>query len=274
LDRLLFTADHDDYRQVVRGFVDREVSPNLTRWDQERLIDRQVWLAAGKQGITGLSVPDEYGGGGEPDYRYQVVVMEELAHSGAAALASSFSLQDNIVIPYIKDLGTEQQKQRWLTGMASGHLIGAIAMTEPGAGSDLQGVRTSAVRDGDEWVINGQKTFITSGINADFVIVVARTDPEAGARGFSLIVVETGTPGFTRGRKLDKIGLHAQDTAELFFSDVRVPAVNVLGTAGRGFMHLMERLPLERLAIATAALASAQAVFTETTRYCFDRKAT
>jgi alkylation response protein AidB-like acyl-CoA dehydrogenase len=273
LDRLLFTADHDDYRQAVRDFVDREVSPNLTRWDRDRLIDRQVWQAAGKQGIIGLSVPDEYGGGGEPDYRYQVVVMEELARAGAASLASSFSLQDNIVIPYVKDLGTEQQKQRWLTGMASGQLIGAIAMTEPGAGSDLQGLRSSAVRDGDEWVINGQKTFITSGVNADFVIVVARTDPGAGARGFSLIVVETGTPGFARGRKLDKVGLHAQDTAELFFSDVRVPSANVLGTEGRGFMHLMERLPLERLAIATSALASAQAVFTETTRYCFDRTA-
>jgi long-chain-acyl-CoA dehydrogenase len=273
LDRLLFTADHDAYRRAVRDFVDREVRPNLTRWDEERLIDRQVWLAGGKQGIIGLSVPDEYGGGGEPDYRFQVVVMEELARAGAASLASSFSLQDNIIVPYIKDLGTEQQKQRWLNGMASGQVIGAIAMTEPGAGSDLQGVRTMAVRDGDEWVINGQKTFITSGINADFVIVVTRADPEAGARGFSLIVVETGTPGFTRGRKLDKIGLHAQDTAELFFSDVRVPAVNLLGTEGRGFMHLMERLPLERLAIATAAIASAQAVFTETTRYCFERKA-
>jgi long-chain-acyl-CoA dehydrogenase len=199
--------------------------------------------------------------------------MEELARAGAASLASSFSLQDNIIIPYVKDLGTEEQKQRWLTGMASGQLIGAIAMTEPGAGSDLQGLRTTAVRDGGEWVVNGQKTFITSGINADFVIVVARTEPGAGARGFSLIVVETGTPGFTRGRKLDKIGLHAQDTAELFFADVRVPAANVLGTEGRGFMHLMERLPLERLAIATAGLASAQAVFTETTRYCFERKA-
>jgi long-chain-acyl-CoA dehydrogenase len=273
VDRLLFTADHDDYRQVVRDFVDREVSPNLTRWDQERLIGRPVWLAGGKQGIIGLSVPEQYGGGGEPDYRYQVVVMEELARAGAASLASSFSLQDNIIIPYVKDLGTEEQKQRWLTGMASGQLIGAIAMTEPGAGSDLQGLRTTAVRDGGEWVVNGQKTFITSGINADFVIVVARTEPGAGARGFSLIVVETGTPGFTRGRKLDKIGLHAQDTAELFFADVRVPAANVLGTEGRGFMHLMERLPLERLAIATAGLASAQAVFTETTRYCFERKA-
>ena len=177
MDRLLFTADHNDYRQVVRDFVDREVSPNRARWDQERLIDRQVWLAAGKQGIIGLGVPDEYGGGGEPDYRYQVVVMEELARAGAASLASSFSLQDNIIIPYVRDLGSEQQKHRWLTGMASGELVGAIAMTEPGAGSDLQGVRTNAVRDGGDWVINGQKTFITSGIHADLVIVVAAHRP-------------------------------------------------------------------------------------------------
>ncbi|AIJ23315.1 acyl-CoA dehydrogenase family protein [Amycolatopsis methanolica] len=273
MERTLFTSDHQAYRELVREFVTREVEPKLARWDSDRLIDRDVWLAAGKQGVIGLSVPEEFGGGGQPDYRYQVVVFEELARVGAASLTSSFSLQDNIIVPYVQDLGTAEQKRRWLTGMASGELIGAIAMTEPGAGSDLQGVRTTAVRDGEEWVINGQKTFITSGINADFVIVVARTDPGAGSRGFSLIVVETGTPGFTRGRKLDKIGLHAQDTAELYFDNVRVPASNLLGTEGRGFAHLMERLPLERLSIATGALASAAAVFAETRRYCFQRRA-
>ncbi|MPY80836.1 MAG: acyl-CoA dehydrogenase [Actinophytocola sp.] len=273
MERQLFNADHDAYREMAREFIAREVAPNLERWETNRLIDRQVWLAAGKHGIIGLRVPEEFDGGGQPDYRYQVVVMKELAKVGAASLISSFSLQDNIIVPYINDLGTEEQKQRCLPGMASGELIGAIAMTEPGAGSDLQGVRTTAVRDGDQWVINGQKTFITSGINADFVIVVARTDPDAGSRGFSLIVVETGTPGFTRGRKLDKIGLHAQDTAELFFDNVRVPVTNLLGTEGRGFVHLMERLPLERMSIATSALASADAVFAETTRYCFQRTA-
>ncbi|HVW41202.1 MAG TPA: acyl-CoA dehydrogenase family protein [Amycolatopsis sp.] len=273
MQRRLFTPDHDAYREVVREFVVREVQPQIERWDRERLIDRPVWRAAGKQGLIGLGIPEEYGGGGQPDYRYMVVVLEELLKVGAAALVSSFSLQDNIIVPYVKDLGTEEQKRRWLPGMASGELIGAIAMTEPGAGSDLQGVRTTAQPDGDEWVINGQKTFITSGISADFVIVVARTDPDAGSRGFSLIVVETGTPGFTRGRKLDKVGLHAQDTAELFFDNVRVPASNLLGQQGRGFVHLMERLPLERLSIATAALASAEAVFAETRRYCFQRRA-
>ena len=273
MERRLFTADHDAYREVVREFVAREVEPHLERWDRERLIDRGVWRAAGKQGLIGLSVDESHGGGGQPDYRYQVVVMEEFAKVGAASLTSSFSLQDNIIVPYIKDLGTEEQKRRWLPGMASGDLIGAIAMTEPGAGSDLQGVRTTATRDGDNWIINGQKTFITSGINAEFVIVVARTDPAAGSRGFSLLIVETGAPGFTRGRKLDKVGLHAQDTAELFFEDVRVPASNLLGEEGRGFVHLMERLPLERLSIATSALASAAAVFAETSRYCFERNA-
>ena len=273
MQRGLFSPDHDAYRELVREFVLREVEPNRERWEEARLIDRPVWLAAGKQGVIGLSVPEEYDGGGQPDYRYQVVVMEELARAGATSLAASFSLQDNIIIPYVKDLGTDEQKRRWLAGMATGELIGAIAMTEPGAGSDLQAVRTTAVRDGGAWVINGQKTFITSGINAGFVIVVARTDPEAGSRGFSLIVVENGTAGFSRGRKLKKVGLHAQDTAELFFDNVRVPAANLLGTEGQGFIHLMERLPLERLSIATAALAGAEAVFAETRHYCFDRQA-
>lgn len=273
MQRQLFTPDHDVYRDMVREFIKREVTPKLERWDADRLIDRDVWRAAGEQGVIGLGVPEEFGGGGQPDYRYRVVVSEELTKAGANAVHASFGVQDDIIIPYIADLGTEEQKRRWLTGLATGEMIGAIAMTEPGAGSDLQGVRTTAVREGDEWVINGQKTFITSGISADFVIVVARTDPNAGSRGFSLIVVESGTPGFTRGRKLDKVGLHAQDTAELYFDDVRVPASNLLGTEGRGFVHLMERLPRERMSIAVGSLASIDAVFTETKRYCFDRKA-
>lgn len=273
MDRQLFDDDHDKYRDLVREFVSREVTPNLARWDAERLIDRQVWLAAGKQGVIGLGVPEEYGGAGQADFRFQVVVFEELARVGAAALTSSFSLQDNIVMPYIVDLGTEDQKRRWLPGMISGELIGAIAMTEPGAGSDLRGLRTTAVRDGDEWVINGQKTFITSGVNADLVIVVARTESDGDSDGLSLFVVERDSAGFRRGRKLDKIGLHAQDTAELFFDGVRVPADNMLGNDGRGLTHLMERLPLERMAIAAAAVADADAVFAKTMRYCFDRVA-
>ena len=193
--------------------------------------------------------------------------MEELARVCAASLSSGFGLQDDIAIPYIVDLGTEEQKARWLPPMATGECIGAIAMTEPGAGSDLQGIRTSAVRDGDGWVLNGAKTFITNGIHSDLVIVVARTDPDAGSRGISLLVAERGMPGFTRGRKLDKIGLHAQDTAELFFDDVRVPAANLLGREGGGFVHLMERLPRERMSIAILALASVRAALDWTVEY-------
>ncbi len=199
--------------------------------------------------------------------------MEELARVCAASVSSGFGLQDDIAIPYIVDLGTDEQKARWLPRMAAGECIGAIGMTEPGAGSDLQGIRTSAVRDGDDWVVSGAKTFITNGINADLVIVVARTDPGAGSRGFSLLVLERGMPGFSRGRKLDKIGLHAQDTAELFFDDVRVPAANLLGREGGGFVHLMERLPLERMSIAMMALASLRAALDWTVEYTRQRTA-
>ena len=273
MHRELFTGDHDAYRETVRAFVTREVTPNVDRWDAEHNTGREVWRAAGKQGIIGLGVPAEFDGGDEPDFRYRMVVTEELARAGANSLNSSFALQDDIVLPYLTDLGTAEQKLHWLPNMAVGESIGAIAMTEPGAGSDLQGVRTTAVRDGDEWIVNGQKTFITSGINADLVIVFARTDPTAGSKGYSLFVVETGTPGFTRGRRLEKVGLRAQDTAELYFDGVRVPAANLLGTEGRGLVHLMERLPRERMSIAASGLAGAQAVFDETTRYCFARKA-
>ena len=199
--------------------------------------------------------------------------MEEFAKVCATSLSSGFGLQDDIAIPYIVDLATEEQAARWLPPMASGECIGAIAMTEPGAGSDLQGIRTTAVRDGDHWVLNGAKTFITNGIQSDLVITVARTDPEAGAHGISLLVVERGMPGFSRGRKLDKIGLQAQDTAELFFDDVRVPATNLLGREGGGFVHLMERLPRERMSIAAMALAAARAALEWTVDYTTQRKA-
>jgi alkylation response protein AidB-like acyl-CoA dehydrogenase len=271
--RNLYDADHEAFREVVQAFVKREVTPNAERWEQERSVDRQTWLAAGKQAIIGLSVPEEYGGGGTDDFRYRCVVMEELAKACAASLSSGFGLQDDIAIPYLVDLGTPEQKTRWLPPMATGEWIGAIGMTEPGAGSDLQGIRTSAVRDGDTWVLNGAKTFITNGINSDLVIVVARTDPQAGSRGISLLVVERGMPGFTRGRKLDKIGMHAQDTAELFFDDVRVPAANLLGREGGGFVHLMERLPRERMSIAIMALASVRAALTWTVDYTTQRTA-
>ena len=271
--RGLYDSDHEDFRGVVREFVAREVVPHQARWDENHLIDRGTWLAAGKQGIIGLGTPTEFGGAGLADYRFRCVVMEELAKVGSASLASGFGLQDDITVPYVLGLGTPEQQARWLPGLATGELIGAIAMTEPGAGSDLQGVRTTAVQDGDDWILNGAKTFITNGIASDLVIVVARTDPEAGSRGFSLLVVERDMPGFTRGRKLDKVGLHAQDTAELFFTDVRVPGRNLLGAPGSGFLSLMINLPKERLNIAVQALAAARAALGWTVDYTKERTA-
>jgi len=271
--RNLYDTDHEAFREVVQAFIKREVEPNAERWEAERNVDRAAWLAAGKQSIIGHLIPERFGGLGTEDYRFRAVVTEELAKVGAASVSSGFGLQDDIAIPYIVDLGTEEQLQRWLPPMASGEAIGAIAMTEPGAGSDLQGIRTTAVKDSEDWIVNGAKTFITNGINADLVIVVARTNPDAGSRGISLLVVERDMPGFSRGRKLDKLGLHGQDTAELFFNDVRVPAANLLGREGAGFVHLMERLPRERLSIAVMAAASARAAIGWTVDYTTQRTA-
>jgi long-chain-acyl-CoA dehydrogenase len=268
-----YESDHELFRSTVREFVEREVRPHRDRWEADHLIDRGAWLAAGKQGLLGLGLPEEFGGGGQVDYRFRCVIMDELALANATSLASGFGLNDDIVSPYLLDLASPEQKARWLPRMASGDLITAIAMTEPGAGSDLQGMRSTAVRDGDDWVLSGSKTFITNGINAGLVVVACRTDPAAGSRGISLLVVEEGMPGFRRGRKLDKVGMHAQDTAELSFDQVRVPASNLLGAEGGGFGHLMERLPKERLSIAWYALASATAVFGWTRQYCKDRRA-
>ncbi|MFI6430031.1 acyl-CoA dehydrogenase family protein [Rhodococcus oryzae] len=273
MQRKHFESDHEDYRDTVREFLAREVEPHYLQWEEDRLIDRASYVAAGRSGIIGLGVPEEFGGSGVTDYRFRHVVSEEIARTGTTSFGSTLSLQDDITIPYILHLGTPAQKERWLPRMAAGELIGAIAMTEPGAGSDLQGVKTTAVRDGDEWVINGQKTFITNGIHSDLVIVVCRTDPNAGSKGFSLIVVERDTPGFSRGRKLHKVGLAAQDTAELVFENVRVPAENLLGTEGRGFIHLMENLPLERIGIAVGAITAARAAYEWTKSYAFERKA-
>jgi long-chain-acyl-CoA dehydrogenase len=270
--RDLFGADHEAFRQVVREFVAREVTPNLERWDQQRLIGRDVWLAAGKQGILGLTAPEHVGGAGG-DYRFRMVVHEELGKAFASSLASSFSLQDDILIPYVLELGTEEQQQRWLPPMIAGELIMAVAMTEPGTGSDLQGIRTSATKVDGGWVVTGAKTFITSGIQSDVVITVCRTDPEGGPRGFTLLAVERDFPGFTRGRKLDKVGLDAQDTAELFFENVFVPDANVLGEVGGGFSQLKRMLPLERLSIAAWAVGLTSAVLAETVEYTKTRTA-
>lgn len=270
MDRDLYTAEHEAFRDVVRRFVDREVVPNLTRWDEERLIDRVTWLVAGRQGIVGLSGPAEYGGG-VTDYRYRHLVQEEFGKVGASALTSSFALQDDIVVPYFVSLATPGQAQRWLPGMCRGELIGAIAMTEPGTGSDLRGIRTSATKVEGGWLVNGAKTFITSGSQADLVVVVTRTSDDGDA--FSLLVVEEGMPGFTRGRKLSKIGMHAQDTAELFFTDVFVPDGNLLGVEGAGLRQLMAHLPLERLSIASAAMGAADGAFAWALQYVKERHA-
>jgi alkylation response protein AidB-like acyl-CoA dehydrogenase len=232
-------------------------------------------VAAGKYGPIGFNMPAEYGGGGVDDFRFNAVIVEEFSKFGPAT--PGVTLQNDIVGPYLASLATDEQKQRWLPGYITGELIGAIAMTEPGAGSDLAGIKTSAVRDGSsedaDWIVNGSKTYISAGINSDLVIVVARTDPEAGHRGFSLLVVERDMEGFTRGRKLDKMGLHAADTAELHFENVRVPADSLLGIQGQGCYHLMSNLPSERLSIAIAAIAGARQTWTDTLEYVKGRKA-
>jgi alkylation response protein AidB-like acyl-CoA dehydrogenase len=273
MKRRLYEADHDAFRAAVREFVAREVTPNIARWEEQRLIDRDVWLAAGKQGIIGLPCAAEYGGAGTDDYRYRNVVLEELARVFATSLASSFSLQDDIAIPYVSTLGNDEQRQRWLPTMCSGESIVAIAMTEPGTGSDLRGIRTAGTKVDGGWLVNGAKTFITSGIQSDLVITVVRTDPAGGSKGFSLLMVERGMDGFARGRKFDKVGLHAQDTAELFFEDVFVPDENVLGSIGGGFGQLVTHLPLERLSIAAHAVAVSDAILDGTLDYAQQRQA-
>ena len=271
MQRELFTAEHEAFRETVRTFLAKEVIPHHERWEQAGIVDREAWLAAGRQGLLGLAVPEEYGGGGTTDFRYAVVMAEEFTRAGASGLA--LGLHNDIIGPYLTSLATEEQKRRWLPGFCSGETVTAIAMTEPGAGSDLQGIRTNAVDRGDHWLLNGAKTFISNGILADLVIVVARTTPEGGARGLSLLVVERGMEGFERGRNLDKIGQKAQDTAELFFSDVRAPKENLLGGENQGFVHLMTNLAQERLQIAVSAIAAAEHLVEITTEYVKQREA-
>jgi alkylation response protein AidB-like acyl-CoA dehydrogenase len=273
MHRDLYDADHDAYRATVREFLAREVVPHQHDWDRDRWIDRAVFARAAKAGIYALQIDEDYGGAGESDYRYRMVVCEEVARVNAYSFGLTVSLQDDLVLHYLLDLTNDEQKQRWLPGFASGELIGALAMTEPGAGSDLRGIRTTARRDGDHWILNGQKTFISSGIMADLVVVAARTDTTGGSGAFSLFVIERGTPGFERGRKLEKIGLPAQDTAELFFHDALVPAENLLGEEGRGLQYLMSHLPRERLGVTAKAIANTRAIFDLTVEYCRQRTA-
>ncbi|MEU4209543.1 acyl-CoA dehydrogenase family protein [Streptomyces sp. NPDC026206] len=271
MKRQVFTADHEAFRATVRTFLDKEVTPHHERWEKDGIVSREAWLAAGRQGLLGLAVPEEYGGGGNADFRYSAVLTEEFTRAGASGLA--VGLHNDIIGPYLTSLATDEQKRRWLPGFCTGETITAIAMTEPGAGSDLQGIRTAAEDRGDHWLLNGSKTFISNGILADLVVVVARTTPQGGAKGLSLLVVERGTPGFERGRNLDKVGQKAQDTAELFFDDVRVPKENLLGERDGAFVHLMNNLPQERLSIAVAAIAGAEYLLEITTRYVKEREA-
>jgi alkylation response protein AidB-like acyl-CoA dehydrogenase len=272
MQRDLFDEEHLLFRDTVREFMAREVVPHHAQWEKDGVVPREIWKKAGELGMFGFSVPEEYGGAGITDFRFNTVIVEEIMRHGATGLG--FSLHNDVMAPYVVDLTNDEQKQRWLPGFASGELITAIAMSEPGAGSDLQGIRTTAVREGDHYVVNGQKTFITNGINADLVVVVAKTDPEAGARGTTLVVVERGMDGFVRGRNLDKVGMKAQDTAELFFENVRVPVANRLGpNDGEGFFQLMNNLPQERLSIAVAAVAAAETVLEQTIDYCKTRQA-
>ncbi|WP_042161442.1 acyl-CoA dehydrogenase family protein [Streptomyces lydicamycinicus] len=271
MKRQIFTEDHEAFREMVRTFLAKEVTPYYEQWEKDGIVSRDAWRAAGKQGLLGLAVPEEYGGGGQHDFRYSAVLAEEFTRAGAAGLA--VGLHNDIIGPYLTTLGTEEQKRRWLPGFCSGEIITAIAMTEPGAGSDLQGIRTHAEDAGDHWVLNGSKTFISNGILADLVIVVARTTPEGGAHGLSLLVVEQGMAGFERGRNLDKIGQKSQDTAELFFHDVRVPKENLLGELNGAFGHLMTHLAQERMGIAVAGIAGAEHLLEITSSYVKEREA-
>lgn len=270
IPRTLFSPDHELFRESVRTFLEKEAVPFHVQWEKQGYIDRDLWRKAGEAGMLCSHLPDTYGGL-DADFLYSAVVIEEIGRLGLTGIG--FSLHSDIVAPYILHYGSEALKHKYLPKLISGEMVTAIAMTEPGAGSDLQGVKTTAVLDGDEYVINGSKTFITNGYLADLVIVVAKTDPKAGAKGTSLFLVEADTPGFAKGKRLEKVGMKAQDTSELFFQDVRVPKENILGQAGMGFAYLMQELPQERLTVAIGALSSAEAALAWTLEYTRERKA-
>jgi long-chain-acyl-CoA dehydrogenase len=271
MGREIFTAEHEAFRDMVRAFIAREVAPHHDQWERDGVVSRDVWLAAGRAGLLGIGVDEKYGGGGNSDFRYYAVMNEEFSRAGAHG--PGFLVHNEMIGPYLERLCTHEQRERWLPGYCGGELIAAIAMSEPGAGSDLQGIRARAVPSGSDFILNGQKTFISNGQLCDIVIVVARTDPDAGHHGISLLVVESDMPGFTRGRNLEKMGMHAQDTSELFFTDVRVPRSNVLGEPGGGFAALMRNLPRERVTIGITALAIAAQAFDDTLAYCKERHA-
>lgn len=270
--RLEYTSEHHQFRELVRDFVQRTVVPNHEKWERDGQWDRALFIEAGKLGLLGFSVPERLGGPGVADFRYNAIVIDELQRAGAAAEAIAFTLQNDVVLPYLTDLTTPEQQRRWLPGVVTGETVLAIAMTEPGTGSDLAGIRTTAVPDGDDYVVNGAKTFISNGQIGDLFVVAVRTSPDRH-HGLSLLVVDPTTPGFSRGRNLEKIGLHAQDTSELTFADMRVPRANLLEEEGKGFYQLMKNLPQERLALGVGAVAAAEGILAETLDYVRDRTA-
>ena len=272
MKREIYDEDHEAFRSSVREFLERSVIPNVEQHAVDKAIPREFWLEAGKQGFLGLEIPEEYGGAGAEDYRFNAVMAEELSKVNAA-LGSCWGIHADITAPYIVAMGTEEQKQRWLPGVAAGETLLAIGMTEPSGGSDLAALKTTAVKDGDDWVINGSKTFITNGYSADLVITAVRTDPEKGARGITLFAIPADAPGFSRGRKLDKVGQDESDTAELFFENVRLGDDHVIGELGGGFIAMMQKLPQERLGCAISNVAHAKQILVETLQYTKDRKA-
>jgi alkylation response protein AidB-like acyl-CoA dehydrogenase len=273
MHRRIFDPDHDLFRESAREFVNREIVPNVAKWEAAGKVDKEMFRKAGAAGLLGMAVPVEYGGGDVRDFRFNAVIVEEMMAGAAFGSGMCITLHNDVVLPYFLELCTDEQKRRWYPGLVSGELMAAIAMTEPGAGSDLAGIQTSAVRDGESYVVNGSKTFITNGINSDVVVTAVKTDPSQRHGGMSLLVLEDGMDGFTRGRNLDKIGLHAQDTAELFFDEVRVPVTNLLGEEGKGFTHLVQNLPQERLSLAVGSIAHARTAFDWTLQYVKERRA-
>jgi long-chain-acyl-CoA dehydrogenase len=270
--RLEYTSEHHQFRQLARDFVQQTVVPNHENWERDGQWDRSLFIEAGKLGLLGFSVPEHLGGPGVDDFRYNAIVIDELQRGGAAAEAISFTLQNDIVLPYLTDLTTPEQQERWLPGVVTGETVLAVAMTEPGTGSDLAGIRTSAVRDGDDYIVNGAKTFISNGQSGDLFVIAVRTSPDRH-KGLSLLVVDADTPGFSRGRNLEKIGLHAQDTSELTFTDMRVPVANLLEEEGKGFYQLVRNLPQERLALGVGAVAASETILAETLDYVRQRTA-
>lgn len=270
LQRTIFSEDHEIFRRSVRKFLEDEMAPHHDKWEEQGYVDRDAWTRAGELGFLCMTMPEEFGGS-EADRLYSAVLMEETQKLNLSGLG--FGLHNEIVAPYINRYGSDEQKKKYLPKMASGEMIGAIAMSEPGTGSDLQGVKTTAMKDGNELVVNGQKTFITNGFNADVVIVVAKTDPSKGAKGTSLVMLERGDEGFEKGRRLKKLGLKAQDTSELFFDNVRIPADRILGEEGKGFVYLMQELAWERIQVAIGAATAMETAVEMTVEYCKERQA-